>query len=512
MLKISIVRFGGKYGRFTPAIAFLLMAMVALDRANADSSEASIHLLNRVRTEVSPHGGQFEVVEKPVDLDARETALIICDLWDTHWCDGATQRVGAMAPRIDAVAKALRAKGGLIVHAPSDTMEFYKDTPQRHLAQNAPAAATPVAFHWNVCDLSVEPPLPIDDSDGGCDTANRVSIAWKRQHPAVEIAPRDAVSDQGREIYNLFVERGIRNVLFCGVHANMCVLGRSFGIRQMRKLGLNPVLLRDLTDTMYNPHSYPYVPHDRGTDRVIEHIEKFWCPSALSGDILGDSKPLNLVFAIAEDEYHASETLPAFAKEELQTHPAFKCIFLQSDSKTDLPGLEALKTADGLVMFMRRRTLPEGQIKAFEAYFETGRPIVGIRTACHSFQGWPEFDTMLFGSHYNMHYPARGVQTVKAAGSAADSPLLRGVAKSWQTPSSLYKMLPLSEGCVPLFNGVWEDKPAEPVAWTTRQHGGRVFFTALGGVDDFKNANFRRLLKNGISWAMDQPVAAATKP
>ncbi|HWE01970.1 MAG TPA: ThuA domain-containing protein [Tepidisphaeraceae bacterium] len=486
--------------------AFAIVSILTMAGAFADAPGDSLHLLARTRVEIAPKSGKFEVVEKGVDIDPKRTALIICDLWDKHWCDGATARVGVMAPRIDATAKALRARGSLIVHAPSDTMAFYQDTPQRRRAQEAPPAQTPIAFHWNACDPSVEPPLPIDDTDGGCDTTNKMYIAWKREHPAVEVAPQDAVSDQGREIYNLFVQHGIRNVLFCGVHANMCVLGRSFGIRAMHMLGLNPILLRDLTDAMYDPHSFPYVPHERGADLVVEHIEKFWCPSVLSGDILGDPKKLNIAVAIAEDEYHANETLPAFIKDEFERDSRFNFVILQSDSKTDFPGLETLKTADLLVMFMRRRSLPEDQLKAFRFYFDTGKPLIGIRTACHAFQNWPDFDGAVFGGHYNMHYPARGTMTVRALHSAAGNPLLRGVAPSWTTSSSLYKMLPLNEGCAPVLDGTWEDKPAEPVAWTTKQHGGRVFFTSLGSPDDFRNADFRRLLKNAVLWASDHAI------
>ena len=493
-------------------IAVLLVLGTVLHLVDAEPVLAGpdnvLHLSVRLRTELFPHSGQYQVVEREDELDPKQTALIICDLWDKHWCDGATSRVGVMAPRIDALAKNLRARGGLIVHAPSDTMAFYKDTPQRKLAIEAPEAKTPVAFHWNACDLSVEPPLPIDDSDGGCDTANKTVIAWTREHPAVEVAAEDAVSDQGREIYNLFVQRGIRNVLFCGVHANMCVLGRSFGIREMRKLGLKAILVRDLTDAMYNPRSYPYVPHDRGTDLVVEHIEKYGCPSILSSDVLGDARPINIVFAIGEDEYHAKETLPAFAKAELEGKLNCKCIILQSDNKADLPGLEALKDADLLVMFMRRRALPDEQLKMLVRYMDAGKPVVGIRTACHSFQNWLEFDATVFGSHYNNHYPAnKGQMTVTAAHSAQGHPILRGVAASWQTSSSLYKMLPLSETCMPLLNGVWADKPAEPLAWTTTYHGGKVFFTSLGSSDDFKDQNFRRLLRNGMYWALDKPIS-----
>jgi hypothetical protein len=74
-------------------------------------------------------------------------------------------------------------------------------------------------------------------------------------------------------------------MLILGVHTNMCVLHRSFGIKQMVRWGVEPVLIRDLTDTMYNPAMPPYVSHDEGTRLTIEYIEKFWCPTVLSDDL-----------------------------------------------------------------------------------------------------------------------------------------------------------------------------------------------------------------------------------
>ena len=71
-----------------------------------------------------------------------------------------------------------------------------------------------------------------------------------------------------------------------GVHTNMCVLGRPFGIRQLTKLGKNVVLARDLTDAMYDPRDFPYVSHARGTEMVVEHVERYWCPTIDSGDLV----------------------------------------------------------------------------------------------------------------------------------------------------------------------------------------------------------------------------------
>jgi len=131
--------------------------------------------------------------------------------------------------------------------------------------------------------------MPIDDSDMGCDCKVKCTIreAWTRQIAAIEIAPEDALTDQGQETWNLLAARGIDNVILLGVHLNMCVLGRPFAIRQQVQLGKNVVLCRDLTDTMYNPDKAPKVSHFEGTDLVIEHVEKYWCPTITSQDLTG---------------------------------------------------------------------------------------------------------------------------------------------------------------------------------------------------------------------------------
>jgi hypothetical protein len=163
-------------------------------------------------------------------------------------------------------------------------MEFYRDTPERRLAQDAPVSPLPQER-----ERPPEPPLPIDDSDQGCDTGEPPwHKAWSRQHPAIEIAPGDAVTDSGDEVHNLCQERGIDTLILMGVHTNMCVLGRSFAIRRMVKLGKNVLLMRDMTDAMYNPRMRPFVSHFRGTELVVEHIERHWCPSITSFEFTGE--------------------------------------------------------------------------------------------------------------------------------------------------------------------------------------------------------------------------------
>src|SRR5690606_22657714 len=96
----------------------------------------------RGRQEVAP--GRLEAAGRTLRWPAAETAIIVCDMWDDHWCDGAARRVGIMAPRMNAVLEAARSRGVMVIHAPSDTMDFYADTVQRRRMQRAPAATPPV--------------------------------------------------------------------------------------------------------------------------------------------------------------------------------------------------------------------------------------------------------------------------------------------------------------------------------------------------------------------------------
>src|SRR5260370_9870545 len=130
------------------------------------------------------------------------------------------------------------------------------------------------------------PPAPALPVENGCDTsADKFYKAWTRQHAGIHIAKGDAISDQGAEIYSLLAQQGIGNLLVMGVHTNVCVLKRSFAIRQMTKWGIRCVLVRDLTDTMYDPKTPPHVPHEQGTELVVQHIEKYCCPTTLSTEL-----------------------------------------------------------------------------------------------------------------------------------------------------------------------------------------------------------------------------------
>ena len=281
-------------------IRFHLLMSIAFFIVNMAQSEP-ITIKTRSQVVTATNGGKYEPMEKEATWESTQTAVIIVDMWDDHWCPNAAKRVTEMAKPMNKVIKLAREKGMLIIHAPSSTVDFYKGTLARKRSINAPSASPPkplskdVRWGTNWCwpDKFRETELPIDDSDMGCDCEKEFPIreAWTRQIEAIEIDDgSDAITDNGQEAYNLLVEHNIENVILMGVHLNMCVLGRPVGIRQMVNIGKNVVLMRDMTDTMYNPKKRPFVNHFEGTDLVVKHIEKFWCPSITSTSITGEEQ------------------------------------------------------------------------------------------------------------------------------------------------------------------------------------------------------------------------------
>lgn len=241
--------------------------------------------------------GDYKPATVAESWQPRETCVIVCDMWDAHHCLNAVRRGEALAPRMNDFLKAARSRGALVIHAPSGCMATYADAPGRKLAQQAPAAANlPQEIAQWCRHIPSEDKLayPIDQSDGGEDDDPTEHAAWAakltamgrnpkspwiKQMDAISIADGDAISDSGVEIWNLMEQRDIKNVMLVGVHLNMCVLGRPFGLRQMARNGKNVVLVRDLTDTMYNPRMRPQVAHDAGTELVVRHVERHWCPT-----------------------------------------------------------------------------------------------------------------------------------------------------------------------------------------------------------------------------------------
>src|SRR6185437_9441403 len=162
----------------THAYSALLFTAIALSlmtpTTHAEDSVLHLNLRSR-RNDLKKQSSEPAIIENKADWNAKKTAIIVVDMWDDHWCKGAARRVSEMAVPMNEMLKIARAKGVLIIHSPSSVTSYYKDTPQRKLAQAAPFATTPIVLsteqRWGTCwlypDKAREAELPIDDSDMG---------------------------------------------------------------------------------------------------------------------------------------------------------------------------------------------------------------------------------------------------------------------------------------------------------------------------------------------------------
>lgn len=542
----------GKWAVFCRSLAACLALGIGLGCAASSLLGADLPLRLRSRSETSPGSGRFHTTTRPVTWEGDRTAAIVCDMWDLHHCLNAVRRAEEMAPRMNQVLHALRERGVTVIHAPSSCMEFYAQHPARQRAIATPRAAQlPEGIdQWcHRIPAEEQGEYPIDQSDGGEDDdpeehrqwAERLAsmgrnprAPWVRQMEQLDILEQDYISDDGAEIWSILERRGMDQVILLGVHTNMCVLGRPFGLRNMARHGKQVVLMRDLTDTMYNPQRAPFVSHFTGTDLIVAHIEKWVCPTITSDQIVGESpfrfatdRRPHVAIVMAEPEYDTATTLPRFAAQHLGTEFQISLVFGDEQGGDGLPGLNVLDDADVALISVRRRPLPAEELEVLERFVRSGKGIVGIRTANHAFslrgrtppaglRTWESWDQEVLGGNYSNHHGAGPRTAVRVVEGAAGHPVLRGVdVESLVGFGSLYVVSPLLPGAEPLLMGEVPGKPVEPVAWTYhRAGGGRVFYTSLGELRDFEQPAFEQLLCHALRWVAaaqpaDGPDAAA---
>lgn len=257
-----------------------------------------------------------------------------------------------------------------------------------------------------------------------------------------------------------------------------------------------------------------------------------------------------IVLVSGDDEYRSEEGLPQLAK-ILSVRHGFVCQVLYAidpadgaikpDLHTNIPGLEALDTADLMVLLVRFRDLPDSQMKHIVDYVESGRPIVGLRTATHAFDihgsptyarySWNSktwdggFGRQVLGETWIDHHGHHGRQSTRGilAKGAGNHPILRGIRDGdiWG-PTDVYEVrLPLPGDSRPLVlgqvvEGMHPDDPGArgkqndptlPIAWVKTYTGAqgktaRIFTTTMGASQDLLNEGVRRMIVNACYWAL----------
>lgn len=254
----------------------------------------------------------------------------------------------------------------------------------------------------------------------------------------------------------------------------------------------------------------------------------------------------HIVLIAGDQEYRSEESIPALAR-VLSVHHGFKCTVLFSTNKQtgaidpstmdNIPGLEALRSADLMIEFLRWLELPDDQMKEIVEYANSGRPIIGLRTGTHpfNFKSHPEspyakysynskefeggFGRQIMGETWVRHWGQHQKQSTRGviAPGEENHPILKGVKDVWG-PSDVYEITTLTGDSKPLLlgqvlNGMTPDSPPDsskrmmPIAWVKTYTGTsgepeRIFTSTMGHAGDFQNEGFRRMVVNACYWAV----------
>jgi hypothetical protein len=262
----------------------------------------------------------------------------------------------------------------------------------------------------------------------------------------------------------------------------------------------------------------------------------------------GPGEGKHVVFIAADQEYRSEHSLPMLAK-ILSKHHGFDCTVLFAVNAKDevdptqkirwedktithrIPGLEQLESCDLLVLFSRLITLEPSQFEVIYRYLDSGKPIIGIRTANHGFIGFEykkdgkriDFGEDVLGGAFRNHHgrwqqdSTRGILVEENK----SHPVLAGVRDIWGT-SDVYRTYKeggaLPADCTPLVFGqplmgrksddaINPELIPLPVAWVKNWTGNtgqtsRVFHVTMGSAQDFKSEGLRRLTANAVYWCL----------
>jgi nicotinamidase-related amidase len=215
----------------------------------------------------------------PTALNPGKTAIIVVDMWNSHWCMTTSERVSAMVPRMNAVLNIARSLGMQVVWNPTDVVTGYSGYPQYEKAVAVEQCKAPEVREA----LNVKFTVPVGGCMCGPGFQCTVNYGWDGMHPDFAIGDDDLFSSSTDEIYTLLSDRGITDVIYMGVATNMCVFGKPGALSFLWRAGFNCILARDLNDafTQYDPAT-GYTP-DTGTDEADENLQIAGVPTVNLG-------------------------------------------------------------------------------------------------------------------------------------------------------------------------------------------------------------------------------------
>ncbi|MGL4595628.1 MAG: ThuA domain-containing protein [Thermoguttaceae bacterium] len=263
--------------------------------------------------------------------------------------------------------------------------------------------------------------------------------------------------------------------------------------------------------------------------KAIRDIEKQGVASFTSDDLLreyieqkrafrfsdDENKQSHVSFLVSDDHYNAEKLLPVFA-ETLEDEFGYYCTIIHGEGTNRFSRLGELATTDSLVIYIRRLALPKDQLRQVKEYVESGKGVVGMRTASHGFvdkqktlpidcENWNEFDHDILGGNYNNHGKNELGSLISNVSAMEESEILRNVRPSqWKSAGSLYWTAPVLKDATIYQIGSSLEGENIPVTWTRMYKKTKVAYTALGNPEDFEVETALQLFKNLIQWTLSQ--------
>lgn len=248
-------------------LAVLLLAAGPHPWVPTGSAAEPLELLLQTRD----RDGKVELAKEMID--PAHVGVVVVDPWNYHWCKTATMRVGALVPRMNKALDAVREMGMTVMLCPSDVVDNYTGWPQREIIFALTRHPVPPLAKIDC------PPPP---NAGGCACGKErcvVNYGWDGMHPDLRIARTDLMPDTLQEVWSLCKERQLTHLIYCGVHTQVCLLGKPMGLRNLKAAGLKCLLARDLTDAHPGYDPATGLTPDGHTAEVVEHFERHLAPT-----------------------------------------------------------------------------------------------------------------------------------------------------------------------------------------------------------------------------------------
>lgn len=260
--------------RFAPVVLAITICLLMTTAMMPQASIAAQPPKKQVELEFQTRDAETGAIQVTRErIDASKIGVIAVDVWNFHWCKTATMRVDAFVPRINKALEAARSLGMTVMLCPSDVVDNYVGLPQRESVLALALQSVPKVMEVNC------PPVP---DAGGCACGRERcagNYGWDAMHPGLQSGDGDWMPDTQAEVYTICQQRQITHLIYVGFHTQVCLLGKSMGLRAMKSAGLQCVLARDMTDAHpgYDP-ARQFTP-DLNTEQVVEHFEKHLAPT-----------------------------------------------------------------------------------------------------------------------------------------------------------------------------------------------------------------------------------------